>query len=374
MLLLRKISTEGMDRGVLTYAAAFIAGAASALLFTCSQTIMAALTLLFGILTFLLKKHPITFIVCSHLAFITAGAGICTTEKHSCPSRQLPAITQLNATAEKMQEAATNHLKRIAHTQQTHATLCAIAVGEKSFMGKELKKSYSAAGAMHVLALSGLHIGIAFAIIYTLLLPLAAIPYGGIARNIIAIIVIVGYSIFSGCSPSVIRAATMIILYRIAAGKFRHITNWDAIAISAMAILTFSPLQLKNIGFQLSYCAVMGIAMLFPTCNLAFKQMVPQWKGYKKFLWKGIYWLWCSIAISVCCQIATLPASLYHFGYSAPYFLLANLVAVPLATGILYTLTLTLCLQWIPFVGEWCIELLNMLISLLNSAVMYISG
>jgi competence protein ComEC len=227
---------------------------------------------------------------------------------------------------------------------------------------------------MHVLALSGLHIGIAFAIIYKIMAVLILLPGGHIARNLLALIFIVGYTVLSGCSPSVIRAATMIFIYKIAAGSFRKIGSLEAIALAAMITCIISPLQVKSIGFQLSYCAVMGIAMLFPTCNGAFKQMVPQWKGYKKFLWKGIYWLWCSIAISVCCQIATLPASLYHFGHSAPYFLLANLVAVPLATGILYTLTLTLCLQWIPFVGEWCIELLNMLISLLNSAVMYISG
>lgn len=363
-----------MDRGVLTYAAAFIAGAALALLFAFSQTILIALTPLLVILTYLLKKHTRLFIVCSHLALLTVGAGICSTAQHPFTSPQHSVITELLAATDKMQEKAAGYLKRLAPMPQNHATLCAIAIGEKRFMEKQLKKSYSAAGAMHVLALSGLHIGIAFAIIYTLLLPLLILPWGKQMRNIIAILFIVGYSIFAGCPPSVIRAATMIILYKIASGKFRNISNWDAIAISAMAILAFSPLQLKSIGFQLSYCAVIGIALLFPTCNEAFKQMIPQCKGDKKYLWNVIYWIWCSLSISVCCQIATLPVSLYHFGYSAPYFLLANLAAVPLATGILYTLTLTLCLQWIPFVGEWSISLLNILISLLNSSVMYISG
>ncbi len=362
-----------MDRGVLTYSAAYLSGAAISFFLPDSNPAVTAITFLFLLLTILLRKHTVPFIVCSHIAIFTAGNGICSTALHNDTTLQ-PAITKTIALkARTIQNGAANHLKKIVPDPKTHATLCAIAIGEKGYMGKDLKRSYSAAGAMHVLALSGLHIGIAFAIMYNLLLPLIALPGGRRARNIIALIFIVGYSIFSGCSPSVMRAAIMIILYKIAAGKFRHISNWDAIAISAMLTSIFFPLQISSIGFQLSYCAVIGITLLFPTCNNAFKIIVREWKGSRRILWKMLYWLWSSLSISICCQITTLPLSLYHFGYSAPYFLLANLVAVPLATLILYTLTLTLCLQWVPYIGEWLAYLMNLLITLLNFTINYIA-
>lgn len=362
-----------MGRGVITYTISYLSGVILPLVFPVNPVPLLLVTPLCCILSCLLKKHAIPFFVSSHIAFFAIGAGICSTTEYHQGEIKHPIIEKIISTAEMLQEKAAEHLKTIADNPQNHATLCAISIGEKRFMENDLKKSYSAAGAMHVLALSGLHIGIAFAIIYSLLFPLTAIPGGAIARNMLAVMFVVCYSIFSGCSPSVIRAAVMIFLYKIAEGKFRNISNWDAISISALAILTISPLQVKSIGFQLSYCAVMGIALLFPVCNTAFKQAVPHWKGWKKNIWNGLYWLWCSLSISICCQIATLPATLYHFGYSAPYYLIANLAAVPLATCILYTLTLTLCLQWIPIAGDFCIHVLNILISLLNAIVMYIS-
>lgn len=361
-----------MGRGVITYTAVYILGVTITQSLPAIPFVSLIILAILGILSYIFRKHTGSFIVCSHLALFAAG--MCSAAVGNGKRGTSSIARKISCLAETVQQKAAGHLEKLTYTPEAHATLCAISIGEKRFMGKQLKNSYSAAGAMHVLALSGLHIGILFAIVYTLLLPVAALPGGRKARDAIAILFITGYSIFSGCSLSVIRAATMILLYKIAQGKFRNISNWDAIAVSALVIITISPAQIRSIGFQLSYCAVMGIALLFPTCNMAFKQMLPPWKGWKRIIWKGLYWLWCSLSISVCCQIATLPAALFHFGYSAPYFLIANLVAVPLATAILHALALTLCLQWIPVAGDWSIHVLNILISLLNSIVKYISS
>lgn len=362
-----------MGRGVLTYTAAYLAGITVCLhIPICPPVAMLAAIILLPA-AYLNKKNTTVFLVCSHLAIFACGTGMCSI---SIQNKHLPPdnLTEyISSTTEKIQERLSYRMKEMIPNPQSHAIICAISIGEKGYMGKEIKKSFSAAGAMHVLALSGLHIGIAFAIIYTLLLPLSTIPYGKKARNLIALLFIIAYSIMSGCSPSVVRAATMIILYKIAAGKFRAISNWDAIAISALISCTISPLQIKDIGFQLSYSAVIGIALMFPTCKNAFRQLVPKWKGWQGYIWNFLNWLWGSLAVSVCCQIATMPASLYHFGYSAPYFLLANLVAIPLATAILYALAIAVPLQWFPYAEDWSVYILNLLIDMLNTAITYIA-
>ena len=363
-----------MDRGVITYTAAYLAGITASVLTGISPIpAVFSVTLLLP-LSYLLRKNTIIFLLCSHLALFACGVGICSI---SCINRTLPPhklMESIDTRSRQVQEKIAEHLGTLVPNPQSHAVVCALAIGEKGLMGKELKKSFSAAGAMHVLALSGLHIGIAFAIMYSLLFPLTFLSGGKMARNAIAMLFIAAYCIMAGCTPSVIRAATMIFLYKIAAGKYRSISNWDAIAISALITCTINPMQIENIGFQLSYSAVIGIALFFPTCNNAFLCLVPKWGGWRGYLWKGVHWLWGSIAISVCCQIATMPASLYYFGYSAPHFLLANLAAVPLATGIMYSLTIALPLQGIPLMGEVSAKVLNILIELLISAVTYIGG
>ena len=180
--------------------------------------------------------------------------------------------------------------------------------------------------------------------------------------------------VLSGCSPSVVRAATMIFIYKIAAGSFRHIGRIDAIALAALVCCIISPLQITSIGFQLSYSAVMGIALLFPVCKDACTQICAGKRWASGFSGTVIRWLWNTISLSVCCQIATLPFSLYYFGKSAPYFLLSNLIAVPLATAILYTLTATLILHPVPIAGDTAIYILKMLLSFLNSSTSFIAG
>ncbi len=361
-----------MDRGVITYTAAYLIGISLAIPLHLSPLYALLALLLLLPASYLSKKNTIIFNICSHLALTVCGIGICSIseERSNLPPDKF--ISTINGYTEIIHGKIAVHFREMIPEVEAHATLCAISIGEKGYMGKELKQSFSAAGAMHVLALSGLHIGIAFAMIYTLLLPITAIRGGKKIRDIIAIAFIAGYSIMAGCPPSVIRAATMIILYRIAAGKFRKISNWDAIATSMLITCTLNPLQILNIGFQLSYSAVAGIALMYPTCNNAFLQLVPKWKGWKGHVWEGVHWLWGSLALSVCCQIATIPASLYHFGYSAPYFLLANLAAVPLATWIMYILTMALPLQGIPLLGDAVTWVLKTLLELLNSAVTYI--
>ena len=363
-----------MDRGAATYSAVFFLGTATALLLPAEPVPFMALLALLLIASYYTKKNAGLFLTVSHCAMFVAGIAGCTLAIRGNHLPQPLLLQDLSAWAESHQHHISEYLKSIIPDKNSHATLCALAIGDKSLMTKELKGAFSAAGAMHVLALSGLHIGIAFAIIYRLLAPLTLIPYGKVCRNAAALLFIVGYTLLSGCSPSVVRAAVMIFIYRIAAGTFRKTSSIQAISLALLVTCTIAPLQVKSIGFQLSYCAVLGIAVLYPVCRESFKEIFSGRKWGTGLRGTILGWLWNTLALSVCCQIATLPVSLYYFGSNAPFFLITNLIAVPTATAILYTFTAAMLLQPIPAVGDTALYILKMLLSFLNSSTSFIAG
>ena len=363
-----------MSRGVTTYSAFFLAGTLASILLPIPPLPPLLAIPILLILSILIRKRGDLFLIATHLAIFLAGAasGSLAQQSETLPPGRLP--QEISHITETFQENSAEYLHNLIPDSNLHATLCALTVGSRKHMSRELKESFSAAGAMHVLALSGLHIGIAFAIIYKLLGLLVLIPYGNFIRNLAAMLFIGGYMVLSGCSPSVVRAATMIFIYKIAAGSFRQAGRIETIALAALVSCTISPMQITSIGFQLSYSAVLGIVFLFPVCTEAFKQITAGKRWAAGIAGVGLSWLWSTISLSVCCQIATLPLSLYYFGTSAPFFLLTNLVAVPLATAILYTLTATLLLYPIPMVGDAAVYILKMLLSFLNSSTSFIAG
>lgn len=362
-----------MGRGCITYSISFIAGIlagnfVSPNFFICSSILAISIPLII-----LIKKYATTFIAISHIALFIAGmqASAISSERENLP---LPGHTAaILSKAELLQDMAGNYLKRITSTPEAHSTLCALTIGIKENMPSSLKKAYSQAGAMHLLALSGMHAGIIYIIFDSLLLPLAIIPGSIILRFIISTAFLITYMVVSGCSPSVVRACTMIFLYKVSAKKFRDIRNWDAIALSALITGAIAPEQVTGIGFQLSYSAVIGIALLYPVCRKSFTQLAGELGLANGIAYRGALKIWESISISLCCQLATLPFILYHFGESAPFFLITNLVAIPLVTCILYLAVMAILLQWVPFLGPIVTECLNLSISALNCFIQFIS-
>lgn len=363
-----------MSRGVTTYSAFFLAGTFAAICIPANPLPILIATPILLCISYYTRKRRDLFLIATHLAIFLTGAAsgsMATKNRELKPSSLSEALAHHT---ESFQKNSADYLKILIPDSNLHATLCALTVGDRQHMSLELKESFSAAGAMHVLALSGLHIGIAFAIIYRLLAVLVLLPYGKFARNAIALVFIGGYMVLSGCSPSVVRAATMIFIYKIAAGSFRYTGRIGTIALAALISCAISPLQITSIGFQLSYSAVLGIVLLFPVCTEAYKQISTGKRWASGVAGTVLSWLWGTISLSVCCQIATLPFSLYYFGSSAPYFLLTNLIAVPTATAILYTFTAALLLHPIPYVGDAALYILKVLLSFLNSSTSFIAG
>ncbi len=363
-----------MDRGCVTYSIAYLTGIIAAGAFSHYLLPSFPSVAILIPLCIILRKNALPFIIFSHLALFYAGAGgysIAKEKENHQNSRLHSAITSKAASAH---HHASNYIKNYASHPNNHAILCALTIGNKNGIGKDLKEAYSKAGALHILALSGLHVGIMYSILQTLLYPLKLFPAIKWLTDTVSILFILIYVIVSGCSPSVVRAGTMIIVYKIGKLSFRDIGKWDSIALSALIMGAAAPLQVKSIGFQLSYAAVTGISLLYPILQKSFLHIFKQPGRLWRFPYYSALKLWENISISICCQIATLPILLYHFGESAQFFLITNLIAIPMAKAILYIFVLAITLQWIPFADTLLVEALNFLINFMNSSINYISS
>lgn len=225
--------------------------------------------------------------------------------------------------------------------------------GYKDDIPKDLVESYSRTGTLHVLAVSGLHVAIVFLMLAHFLWFLDKWRYGIWLKTLIVLVCIWAYCILTGMAPSIIRAGLMISLVLVGKALNRKAHIFNTIAVSAFFILCINPFWLLNVGFQLSFAAVLGIVYLQ-------EYLIP--------LWTPPNWLlrqvWNILIISICAQIATFPLSLYYFNQFPNYFLLSNLIIIPLTSIVIYTGIGMVVFCKIPFllsIFSWLTEHLVML-------------
>lgn len=237
------------------------------------------------------------------------------------------------------------------------AVASALTVGDKAELTRELKATYSAAGASHVLALSGLHIGILTMILSWLLYPLRRIRGGKWMIGVCLVSFLWGFAFLSGLSASVVRAVTMFTVYTLASVvSEERFSGFSALSLAAFLMLVYQPMYLFDISFQLSFVAVFSILLFYPLFS-----------GLCHFRNKVAGYVWNILSLSMAAQLGTLPFVLYYFGAFPAYFLLANLVVAPLSICILaitlLALVLSACNCWIvAFVSqgvEIAVRLLN---------------
>jgi len=265
--------------------------------------------------------------------------------------------------AHESREYLINTLERQGLKGKELAVASALILGYKDSIDAQLKSAYSSAGAMHVLAVSGLHVGVIFLIFSQLLSFLEKIKHGAILKGILLIIILWLYALLTGLSPSVMRAATMFSFIVAAKMTNRHSSFFNTLAASALVLLIYNPLLIMEVGFQLSYMAVIGIVIIQPWINGWFT--IRYWLPRK---------IWEITAVSIAAQIATFPLGLLYFHQFPNYFMLSNLIVIPLAIGILYLGILTLSLSFIPIVGEYLALALNYIIQFLNYSVSLIDA
>lgn len=235
------------------------------------------------------------------------------------------------------------------------AIASAMVFGYKNEMPEEIRTTYAETGASHVLAVSGLHVGLIYLFCSFLLRKLR----WRLGKAVISLCVIWGFAFLTGATPSVLRASAMFSFVLVGQQMRRPISIYNSLAGSALFLLIDNPLWLFHIGFQLSYLAVLGIVIFQP---LFYGWWIPSNGWADK--------IWTLITVSFAAQLATMPFTLYYFHQFPVYFWLSGLIVVPAAPLIIgLGLVLIVCTNWLPD-WEWIPSLmLDHLIGLINGAL-----
>lgn len=233
--------------------------------------------------------------------------------------------------------------------------------GYRAEMDQELTNAYATAGVIHILSVSGLHVGIIYLFFLFITAPLKHNLPLRITRTIVTILAIWFYGLLAGFSPPVIRSCSMFTILGISQLIQRESFPFNSLFVSAFIILFLAPHQLYDVGFQLSYAAMAGIFL--------FYQPFAAFMETKNYVGKKVGEL---IAVSLAAQLGTLPLTLYYFNSFPLYFLLANLIIVPFATLIMYTGIIFLVLLPFTQLATYAADILTHMIEWLNKMVMMI--
>ncbi|OFY23139.1 MAG: hypothetical protein A2W98_11760 [Bacteroidetes bacterium GWF2_33_38] len=246
-------------------------------------------------------------------------------------------------------------------TGDEYAVLSALTLGYNNKLEEDIKKAYSSSGATHVLSVSGLHVGIVYIVMGYLLLFLRKSKFGMILRTTILILFLWAYAFVTGLSPAVMRSATMFSFVVLGSALRRESSIYNTLASSAFFLIFLNPYVITNIGFQLSYLALIGIVFFQAKIyNLIYV------KNY--FLDK----IWALVAVSIAAQLTTTPISLMYFHQFPNYFLISNIVVVPLSTLIVYAAMILLAFSFVPFLTVWLGKMLSFLVYALNKSVILV--
>lgn len=234
----------------------------------------------------------------------------------------------------------------------------ALLIGYKDDLDKTLVQSYSNTGVVHVIAISGLHIGLVYWLLVLLLKPLHKRKYFQWLQPVTVITGLWLFSLLAGGQPSVLRSAVMFTCIVVGQSFVRKTSVYNTLAFSAFILLCYNPYWLWDVGFQLSYSAVLSIIIFMKPIYNCF---------YIKN--KILDLIWKLNPVTLAAQILTVPVSIYHFHQFPTYFLLTNLVAVPLSSAIVLGEIFLCAISFIPSAALFTGKILSWLIGLMNSYV-----
>ncbi|MCZ2356626.1 MAG: ComEC family competence protein [Bacteroidia bacterium] len=231
----------------------------------------------------------------------------------------------------------------------------ALLLGIKQDVPSEVKQAFIRTGAAHILAVSGMHVSLIFGMLGFCLVFLKKFRYGEIAINLILLVAMWGYCFLAGASPSIVRAVltgSLVIMGNLFGRKSNGL---NLLAIAWVLQIAIEPTVVNDLGFQLSYAAVLGILLL---ANPTTKFFTTQ-----NWLVKQIQQI---IIVSIAAQLFTLPIILVNFGTFPTWFLLTNLLIIPLASLVTYAVTALTCLGFIPVVSDILGFIVNSLLDIMK--------
>lgn len=268
-------------------------------------------------------------------------------------------MTSLNAYRSQLKSVFKNQLQLYLNQDNFELSM-ALILGDKQYLQKETKTSFSNAGAMHVLAVSGLHIGILLQVILLLLRQFSKF----ISRNkaiVTALIIIWLYALLIGLPASVVRAAFMFSVVYIGMMFSKNNHSINALFFSAFVLLLFNPNWLFDVGFQLSYMAMFGILT-------TYKPISTLWYFKSKLLLK----VWQGIVIGLSAQVFTFPLVLYYFHQYPNYSILTNLFLMVIIGAVMVTGLISLVFSAIPFVNQLSYYVFGKLLELMQWGIVQV--
>ena len=263
--------------------------------------------------------------------------------------------TGIRAMAKRCQYRLHEQYKQMGIDGRELGIISALTLGYREDLDKDVRRAFSASGAMHVLAVSGLHTGIVWGLVIWLLTlggwrkPLWEEKGKRWVLSMTAIVLIWVYAFVTGLSPSVMRSSLMLSFWSLSGLLDQYTSRWNPLLAAAVVILLINPLSLWSVSFQLSFAAVAGIMLIGQRM-----QSTIVLKG------RGLQYIGGLLLVSVAAQMATIPLTLHYFGQTSNYFALTNLIVIPMAWIILLlgfgTLALSWCVvgEWLGMVTKWC--------------------
>jgi competence protein ComEC len=248
----------------------------------------------------------------------------------------------------RLRQRLVEKFKHHMHNPEAIAVASTLILGYKADLSNDVLQAYSKTGTIHVLSVSGAHVAIVFILLSFALSFLDKFRYGKQIRAVLIILLVWYYSLLTGFSPAVCRAAVMISMVIIGKTYSRHISTLNILAISAFFLLLYNPFFITDVGFQLSYLAVFGLIVLQP---IVYKWIVIENKWIDK--------LWALCSVSVAAQVITFPLSAFYFHQFPVYFLISNLFIIIPSAIIMYAGIGYLLLPEIPYVSTalgWVLE------------------
>lgn len=240
--------------------------------------------------------------------------------------------------------------RKLLKDNNAFAVASTLILGYRADLSAETLSAYSKTGTIHALSVSGMHVGIIYLVLNWALGWMDRKVWLKWSKVLLLLILIWGYTILTGCSASVLRSAIMLSIFIFAKAVHHQANSYQVLYFSAFCLLLYNPFFFWDVGFQLSYLAVLGLIYLQPK----LEQLI----NFKSFWLRK---LWSLISLSIAAQLFTFPLSSYYFHQFPVYFILSNLFIVLPVTLLMYIgiLLLMFRLYWIAPLFEWLIIFMN---------------
>ena len=262
-----------------------------------------------------------------------------------------------------LRENINKHLDNYNFKDSERSIINALLLGQRQDISKEIYDSYTQAGVIHILAVSGLHVGIILLLLNFIFKPLDYFKKGNYIKILIVLGLLWSYAIIAGLSASVIRAVSMFSIVAVAMHLKRPTNIYNTLAISMFVLLLFKPTFIFDVGFQLSYLAVLAIVVMQP---ILYNLWLPKYKVLD-FFWK-------IFTVTLAAQVGVIPISLYYFHQFPGLFFISNLVIIPCLSLILGLGLLIISLSLLNILPIFLANIYGWIISAMNVFVSWVSN